>query len=250
MKRQRGTMEMDLFHKIIDEAVSIPIVEQVTLTGLGEPFLDKNLVERVKYIRKKMPGIEITVFSNGSYLTEEKSRELRDAGLSILYVSLNAVNKKARQEIMKLDDYETVTEQLHKAMEIGGDKMKVIVKAIVSKDLMQVGESDKFSDNWGGPYNEGGSAFLHLEGNWAGDMWPMRVKPTAPCSRALKQIMVLWDGRVSLCCFDGEGKEILGDLKTQTIREVFNGEKATGIRLAHVQGRRGELPLCETCTSI
>jgi hypothetical protein len=62
--------------------------------------------------------------------------------------------------------------------------------------------------------------------------------------------MVLWDGRVSLCCFDAEGAVILGDLKTQTLREVFGGDKAVGIRLAHVEGRRQELPLCNTCTAI
>ena len=78
----------------------------------------------------------------------------------------------------------------------------------------------------------------------------MRVVPTQSCARAFGQIMVLWDGRVSLCCFDGEGDEILGDLKTQTIREVYNAGRALEIRTAHAEGRRGEIPLCRNCTSI
>jgi hypothetical protein len=105
---------------------------------------------------------------------------------------------------------------------------------------------------FGGPTEMGGDAFLTLEGNWAGAVWKLRTKAvlTQACSRALGQIMVLQDGRVSLCCFDGDGREILGDLNHQTIREVFNGERATAIRLAHSEGRRNEISLCAGCTGI
>ena len=250
-------MAMELFRKIIDEAATIGRIEEVCLTGLGEPLLDRQVVERVRYIRKKMPLIQTMLYTNGSNLSDEKVKGLRDAGLGVLYISLNAVNRDKRLQIMGLDDYEIVETKIKEAIRIAGDRMKVVVKAVVSKDLMENGESDEFLKKWGGPFNEVnqatgkyGHAFLHLEGNWAGEMWPMRVKPTTACSRALNQIMVLWDGRVSLCCFDGEGEVILGDLNTQTIREVFNGPPATGIRQAHAEGKRGELKLCATCTAI
>ena len=250
MKRQRGTMSMELFKKIVDEAKTIPALDHFTITGLGEPLLDKHLIERLKCVRKAMPGILLDLYTNGTYLDERKAEELRDAGLSVLYVSLNAVNAEKREQIMKLRDFNRVRSMTHKAMEIGGKKMKVIVKAVVSKDLMEQGESDQFLAEWNGSFQQGGNAFLHLEGNWAGAMYPVRVRPTSSCDRALHQIFVLWDGRVSLCCFDGEGEVILGDLNTQTIREVFNGDIAFGIREAHQNGRRGELILCKDCTAI
>ena len=250
MTRQRGTMDMALFRKIVDEAVTIPAIDHFTITGLGEPLLDKHLIERIRYVRRAMPGILLDLYTNGSCLDEAKATEFRDAGLSVLYVSLNAVTADKRRQIMKLDDFEQVRAATHKAMEIGGARMKVIVKAVCSKDLMEHQEGEQFLAEWNGTFQQGGNAFLHLEGNWAGAVWPMRVKPTSPCDRALNQFMVLWDGRVSLCCFDGEGEVILGDLNRQTIREVFSGEKAAGIRQAHVEGRRGELKLCSSCTAI
>ena len=241
---------MPLFQKIVAEAATIPLMEEFCLTGLGEPLLDKDIIERIKYIREHLAAVPITLYTNGTYLTNEKAVALRDAGLSTLYVSLNAVNREKRFQIMKLSDYDQVEQQTKDAIAIGGDRMKVIVKAVCSKDLMEHGEADTFLDTWGGDFTTGGHAFLHLEGNWAGGMWPMRVKPTTPCSRALNQIMVLWDGRVSLCCFDGDGEVIFGDLNRQTIREVFAGEAATSYRRAHSEGRRGELKLCATCTAI
>jgi hypothetical protein len=250
-------MSMDLFRKIVDEAETIPQVEMITITGLGEPLLDKHLMERLKYIRKVMPAIKLDVFTNGSHLTVDKAKELRDAGLTNLYVSINAVDKRKRSAIMKLDDYDELEPRLHQIIEECDPQMRVVVKAVCSKDLMEVGEAEIFMDKWNGPFDKIsektgrlGNGFLHLEGNWAGEMWPMRVAPTTICSRVLAQIMVLWDGRVSLCCFDGEGEVIFGDLNTQGIREIYNGPKALEYRQAHFDGRRGEMKLCATCTAI
>jgi hypothetical protein len=250
MTRQRGTMDMNLFRKIVEDAKTVPAIDHFTITGLGEPLLDKHLMERVRTVRKAMPGAILDLYTNGTYLDEKKSEELRDAGLSVLYISLNAVNKEKRKQIMKVDDFNRVRAAAHRAIEIGGKKMRVLVKAVCSKDLMEHQDNEQFLAEWNGPYQQGGNAFLHMEGNWAGAVWPMRVSPTTACDRALGQIMVLWDGRVSLCCFDGEGEVILGDLNRQTIREVFNGPLATGIREAHFGGRRGELKLCSSCTAI
>ncbi len=257
MERARGFMKMDLFQKIMDESVALPLVDHITFTGLGETLLDKHLIERIRYARLRMPHIMIDIFSNGSQLTNAKVDALIDAGLSTLYVSLNATNQEKRQQIMyphKPDyfDYDKVCAVLDYA--IGRyqvkPEMKVLVKAIVSKDLFEDGDQERFDSRWNGPWNRDGNSFMHLEGNWAGAVWPARTKQVTPCSRALGQIMVLWDGRVSLCCFDSEGKEILGDLNTQTIKEVFNGPKATGIRTAHWEGRRSEIPMCAECTAI
>jgi sulfatase maturation enzyme AslB (radical SAM superfamily) len=254
MKRQRGTMDMGLFRKIVDEAATIPMIEDITLTGLGEPLLDKFLIERIGYIRGTVNAMtSITVYTNGTYLTEEKARQLSEAGISILYVSLNALDARRRKAIMKLDDFDVVVPQIEKAIEIFGNAgkgQKLVVKGIVSKDLMEHGEPELFEERWGGSWNNGGRAFLHMEGNWAGATYPVRVTPQTACHRAIGEIMVLWDGRVSICCFDGEGEVIMGDLNTQGIREIYNGEKAWEFRNAHMEGRRGELPLCAQCTAI
>ena len=257
MKRPKGRMDMDLFRRLIDEAATLPLIDHITFTGLGETLLDKDLMERIRYTRSVMPHIMLDMYSNGSQLTDAKMDELIALRLSILYVSLNATRKEARQQIMYhhrpgYDDYDRVCAVLDYGIARYREKpvTKIMVKAIVSKDLMEVGEQEVFDARWNGRWDQGGNSFMHLEGNWAGAMYPVRVKPITPCSRALGQIMVLQDGRVSLCCFDSEGGEILGDLNVNTIREVFNGPKALGIRTAHSEGRRSEIPLCAGCTAI
>lgn len=251
MTRVKGTMPMDLFTRIIDQAAAIPAIDKVTLTGLGEPLLDRFIVERIRTIKARMPKALIDLYTNGSYLRPALVEQLVDAGLGMLYVSLNAVSATARQQVMKVDDYDQVVDYITQAITIAGERCRVIVKGISSKDLMEMGDPSRFIEMWKGSHDDGGHAFLHLEGNWAGSVGaPIRLKPTESCPRALGQIMVLVDGRVSLCCFDAHGDVILGDLRTQTLRDIYNGEPALGIRIAHQEGRRGELQLCGTCTGI
>jgi hypothetical protein len=253
MTRQKGVMDMDLFKKLIDEAAALPLIDHITLTGLGEPLVDRHVYDRIRHIRKRMPAILTDIYTSGHTLTFEQIDKLRAAGLSVLYISLNAVTGEKRKAVMKVDDFDKVCDAADYAIEQYNEHggMKVIVKAVCSKDLFDIGDAEKFILRWNGKTENGGNAFLHLEGNWAGAVWPMRAGPQLePCSRALQQIMVLWDGRVSLCCFDGSGKEILGDTRTHTIKEIFNAPKATGIREAHWQGRRDTIPLCATCTAI
>lgn len=266
MHRPKGTMDLALYKRIVDEAATVAVIEKLTLTGLGETLLDRFLVERIRYARRVLPkGVSIDLYTNGSLLRPKMTDALLEAGLDVLYVSLNATSREKRLEIMQLDDFEQVvgyTQYAIKAFEaaalakgfppaVDRKTLRVIVKGIASKDLMEVGEHEQFQNQWQGDWEKGGAAYLHLEGNWAGSVGAkMRTRPRSACGRALGQIMVLWTGEVSLCCFDAEGAVILGDLRTQTLREVYGGQPALGIREAHMEGRRGELPLCATCTAI
>jgi hypothetical protein len=197
-----------------------------------------------------MPAIVIDLVTNGHFLTETLIDQLATAGLTTLSISLNAVTAAKRLAIMRVEKFDHVVAMARYALERWTGTMQTIVKGVTAPDLMEADDYTAFLAMWGGALDAGGSAFLHAEGNWGGTIRPMRMQPTSACVRALQQIMVLQDGRVSLCCFDAEGDVILGDLTTQTVREVFAGEKALGIRQAHAQGRRGTLPLCATCTAI
>lgn len=265
MQRAKGCMSLPLFRKIVDEAATIPLIERLTLTGLGETLLDRHLIERIRYARRVLPaGVAIDLYTNGNLLRPKTTDALIDAGLDVLYVSLNATTPEQRKEIMQLDDYATVVEYVQYAVtafqakaEREGlssstrERWRVIVKAIGSKDLMEIGDNETFQAQWAGDWKTGGAAYLHLEGNWAGATGQkMRTVPRQACHRALTQIMVLWDGRVATCCFDGEGERIFGDLNRQNIREIYNGADALGFRQAHADGKRGELHLCRTCTGI
>jgi len=246
-------MNMPLFKKIVDDAATIPLVEKLTLTGLGETLQDRFLVERIKYARKVLPrGVTIDLYTAGGLLRPKLTDQLIAAGLDVVYISLNATSREKRLAIMGVDDFDQVVEHAKYALAASqGTQMRVIVKSVADKGLMEVGEHEEFNEAWGGDWQKGGASYLHLCGNWGGRLnIPMLIKPTKACHRALSQVMILVDGRVSICCFDGNGEHILGDMNTQSLREMYSSEVAVNFRQMHADGRRQEIPMCRDCTSI
>lgn len=249
--RPRGFMEKYLFQSIIDQAAGIGAIDHITLTGLGEPLLDPQILDRIAYVRrnKQFRAVPIDVYTNGFQLSVEKAQALSAAGLTTLYVSLNAVDSRRREAIMGLKDYDALETVLHEII-AKVPTLRTIVKAVVAKDLFESTDSETFETLWGGRWDFGGNAFLHLEGNWAGACSNVRVPPTSPCVRLFNQIMILWDGRVSLCCFDGKGEKTFGDLNLTPLVEVLANPEFVRYRRAHIEGRRPDLLLCGNCTAI
>ncbi len=56
---------------------------------------------------------------------------------------------------------------------------------------------------------------------------------------------VLWDGRVSMCCADFDGRHIFGDLRSQTIAEVWNSPVYRAARRQHLES--GGPGICRSC---
>ena len=78
-------MAWDLFVRIVDQ---LPELARAVLHGVGEPMLVKNLPKMVRYLKDR--GVYVLFNTNGTLLTQRAGRELIDAGLDELRVSLDA----------------------------------------------------------------------------------------------------------------------------------------------------------------
>ena len=77
MHRRQGVMDFELYRKVVDECAALGITH-VREHNYGEPFLDKQLVEKVRYAKSK--GIkEVGMISNGSLISEDIARGMIDA---------------------------------------------------------------------------------------------------------------------------------------------------------------------------
>lgn len=81
-------MSLELYKKGIDFAVSEADSDfRLTVSG-GEPFLHPNLIEMMKYAKNK--GIEdVIITTNGSLVTLDKLKELKDIGFKNLTVQIS-----------------------------------------------------------------------------------------------------------------------------------------------------------------
>src|SRR5438045_2541840 len=92
MHRKLGIMSFDLFTKIVDECAELGITH-VRVHNYGEPFVDRKLVEKVRYAKQK--GIkEVGMISNGPLINEDVARGMIDAGLDAINISVDASGKE------------------------------------------------------------------------------------------------------------------------------------------------------------
>ena len=76
----------------------------------------------------------------------------------------------------------------------------------------------------------------------------LRNQPVQICSVLLDNPGVYVDGRVTACgCLDNSSALIIGDIRTETLREMRFGPRFETLLKAFISGDISELPLCATC---
>jgi radical SAM protein with 4Fe4S-binding SPASM domain len=240
MHRRQGVMDMDLYRKVVDECAALGI-GHVRMHNYGEPFLDKQLVEKVRYAKSK--GIpEVGMISNGSLITEELARGMIDAGLDAINISVDASGKEVFERTRVHLEYDTVIENIRTLARLRNESGRKRPKLILSF-VRQGNTADEqaFIDEWRQVADKIHVTELH---NWAGTL-NSSSDVRFPCYRMWLTFTVLWDGRVSLCCADFDGRHVLGDLRTSTIQEIWNSPIYRAVRRQQLSD--GGPEICRTC---
>jgi MoaA/NifB/PqqE/SkfB family radical SAM enzyme len=240
MHRRQGVMDFELYRKVVDECAALGITH-VREHNYGEPFLDKQLVEKVRYAKSK--GIrEVGMISNGSLISEDIARGMIDAGLDAINISVDAAGKEVFESTRVHLDYDTVINNIRTLVRLRNASGKTHPKLILSF-VRQNNSADEqaFIAEWSKVADKIHITDLH---NWAGTL-NEKTDVQFPCYRLWMTFTVLWDGRVSMCCADFDGRHIFGDLRTQTIAEVWNSPLYRAARREHLES--GGPGICRTC---
>ena len=240
MHRRQGIMSFDLFRKIVDECVELGITH-VRVHNYGEPFVDRKLVDKVRYAKEK--GIqEVGMISNGSLITEQVARGMVDAGLDAINISVDASGKDVFESTRIGLKYDKVIANIERLVRIRAESGKRRPKLILSF-VRQNNSADEqaFIEHWRKVADKIHITDLH---NWGGTLH-QQSDVNYPCYRPWLTFTVLWDGRVSLCCADFDGHTILGDMNTSTIKEIWNNERYLSVRREHLES--GGPDVCRAC---
>jgi hypothetical protein len=240
MHRRQGIMSVDLFRKIVDECAALGITH-VRMHNYGESFIDRKLVEKVRYAKQK--GIqEVGMISNGSLITEPVARGMIDAGLDAINISVDAAGKDVFESTRIGLKYDKVIANIERLVRLRAEAGRRRPKLILSF-VRQNNSADEqaFIEHWSKVADKIHITDLH---NWAGTL-NTESDVNYPCYRPWLTFTVLWDGRVSLCCADFDGKTILGDLNTQSIAEIWNAQPYRDARRQHLES--GGPDICRAC---
>lgn len=211
--RKLTKMSNELFVKIIDELAQKEYKNKIALYSNNEPFLDEEILWKHKYVRSKLPNADMFLFTNGTLLTIDK------------FV-----------EVMKYLD-ELVIDNYHQELELIKPCKEIVAYCETHPEY-----KDKVTIVLRKP-NE----ILSSRGGDAPNKKDLlKSYENAKCTHPFKRMIIRPTGEISLCCNDPLGKYTLGDLRKNTIQEIWNGEQYKKIREALYNGR-GNIEQCRYC---
>lgn len=136
-------MSIDTFQRVLDQLKEFPDqLKVISLTGHGEPLVNRELEQMVAYAKKSKVTKRIETISNASLLTHERSEQLVDAGLDCIRISLQGLSTEKYQEVCKRKiDFSKLVEEIQYLYN-HRKQCEVFVK--IMDTVLEEGEEDTF----------------------------------------------------------------------------------------------------------
>ncbi|HEX2926433.1 MAG TPA: radical SAM protein [Ruminiclostridium sp.] len=250
-----GSMSMEVFKKIADEVALYPNCT-LRIHSVGEPLMWKDLAEAVEYTHSK--GIMTWIFTN-AVTTDRKLLETIVSKCSVIEVSVNSMDPEDYRETKGVDAYNLVKENIEYMYKYMSDN-KLNTRFLLSR----VESDDKEYDrNFISFWKETGYAAdvfvrsYHSYNSLIEDK--IKNNKVVACHVHWARFNVDTNGEAVVCfneLFKGPEMDrtlILGDLKKQSIQEIWHGEKLAKIRASQIENKpelvdfTAGLP-CSNCT--
>jgi MoaA/NifB/PqqE/SkfB family radical SAM enzyme len=93
----QGDMAAETWNRVIDSLKALPSRPEIFFGGFGEPLLLSNITEMVA--QAKAVAVKVELITNGLLLSEMRARQLIEAGLDTLWVSVDGVSPESYADV-------------------------------------------------------------------------------------------------------------------------------------------------------
>ncbi len=254
--RQIGFMSLKDFSFVLERIGQFQGVFH--LHGFGEPLLDRQLVPKLRELKEKCPSSLGLIFSTlGVRIAEENYfAKLLEAGLDAMVISLYGFTQEDYKKIHGYNGFELVKRNL----QLLSDAMKHFPKfaatiKIPSSTLsssLPVAQPPERIDfcRWVQQlgFNLGEWSYVHNYSNGRNYNLPNAERICPVISGKRKNILnITWDLSVIPCCYDFNATIPFGNLRTQSLEEIFSSPEYLAFVIAHQTGDINAYPVCQAC---
>jgi len=262
--RPRGMLDQDFFRKTIDEMQSK--LFYLIFYFQGEPYLNPEFLDMVKYAADKK--IYTATSTNAHYMNDDNAKRTVESGLDRLIISLDGTTQDVYQQYRIGGNIDKV---LDGARNIVKWKKKLKSKTpyiffqflVVRPNEHQIEDAKKLAQEIGVDdirfktaqiYDyENGNPLIPTIDKYArykkqvDGTYIIKNKLANNCWKLWHACVITWDGLVVPCCFDKDAIHRLGDLKTQSFKEIWRAQEYKDFRAALIQGRQN-IDICSNCS--
>jgi len=258
--RQKSDMDWDFYSRIVHEMREAG-VEELGVFYLGESFLCEWLPKAIEFAKQECGYPYVFLTTNARLATPPRVDACMAAGLDSLKFSFNNADAEQFQEVtgVRSKDFYTIVDNIKAAKRVrddGGYDCGLYASSIqydgeqLSRMKRAVAEIEPAVDEhyWLPLYGQAGltagaNDTVPIAGN-PGRIGALRAP--LPCWSIFTEGHVTYDGRLSACCFDHDGRFSMGDLTTIPFMEAWTSEPFQALRSAHLN-RTVQGTACEQC---
>ena len=254
--RGHGAMDFNLYKKIIDDLADFDDkVRVIRLYKDGEPLINPHFVDMVRYAKESGHCDRVDTTTNASLLTPELTRQLEGAGLDRINISIEGVNAAQYAEFSHYKlDYDALVRNIGYFYEHRGG-CEMIVK--INGDILTEEQKQQFLDTFG-DITDG----IFIESIM--DCWPtfeqkkvkvnqkrgiygQDIREVLTCPYVFYSFPINSDGTASLCFLDWRRQLVIGDVKKQSLREIWESREMREYQKMFLRGERKSHPVCGEC---
>jgi radical SAM protein with 4Fe4S-binding SPASM domain len=246
-KQPKADMTDGVFERLVRESGAT--AEHMMLIGLGEPFMDPHIFERIELCHQH--SVSSLLSTNGTFLDEELAARVLDSPLEQITLSFDGAKKETFEFYRKGAKFEKVRDNFVRFARMKHQrrsKLQVVVQMVRMDG--NAAEVDDFIAFWRAVpgvdqirIKEDETNLMRPDAGHASGEWKH------PCHYLWRGPMyVKQNGDVYPCCqsymLDGAP---LGNLEQHSLVQIWNSAPMQQMRQLHAAGRGGEVEICSRC---
>lgn len=255
--RFQGALKFEVFQKIIDDLEDFDDrLKVLRLYKDGEPLLNKRLPDMIAYAKASGRVDYIDTTTNGYLLTPGTAEKLIESGLDRINISVDGLSDKQFWDFTKTKvNFDEFVNNVRHLYTVRGD-CEISIK--MPGDELSEDERTFFFDTFGNYCDR-----ISLD-NFA-PCWPEfdveeytgvtitegiygnAITDISTCPYIFYSMAVNADGLVSICFLDWARKLVVGDVRKQSLQEIWTSEALYRHQMAHLEGKRCQNDTCAEC---
>ena len=239
---QRGPVYMEnwVWKKIVDETRGRGILYRPFM--INEPFADLRMPEIIAYITQDETA-KVEFNSNGNFPREVDIQAIIQAGVHLVRFSIDGFTEETFKKSGRGGKFDKIVDNILRFIkERDRQNSRCIIEVRMIDLEINKHEQQDFLNFWNKQADKAIVTPLY-DWPWTGQTEPFR----APCPKIRTDMFFMTDGRAVLCCWDAFARAVVGDIKENTVEEIWLGELNQKYRAYLAKGEREEIVLCSRC---
>jgi len=230
-------MENGLYDKIIHEAVKIG-TRSLGFAIWGEVFLDKDIFNKIK-LAKQSGILDIRLHSNGLLIDDDIADQIVKSGVTWMSISLDAATEKIYKK-MRGGNFKKAVFSIGNIInaKLLNNLLSPQLRVSFVKTNINENEVKMFSEIFG-QYCDVAIQEFYDSNAILPDMNPKNkmFKKKTKCYENFFKVFIRHNGDVVPCCEDINSNILLGNVKNNSLYDIYNSEFSIRFRRQHKEGR-------------